>query len=75
MECTLQSRNAEELSFTYAPRFLACCVISSRTLLFASAIARDGMLANNEPWGSGSPWTGLFLTVSVVSVLQCEYEQ
>ena len=29
--------------------FLACCVTSSQTPLFLSAIARDGTLANDEP--------------------------
>ena len=48
----------EELSFTYGPRFPACHVTSSRTPLFASAIAQEGTLADSEPRGSGTPWKG-----------------
>ena len=52
------SQHYEELSFTYRPCFPACRVTSSRTPLFALAIAREGMLADSEPRGSDSPWTG-----------------
>ena len=52
------SQRWEELSLTYGPRFPACRVTSSRTPLFASAIAREGTLADSEPRGSGTLWMG-----------------
>ena len=39
----------------------------AHTLLFASAIAREGTLANSEPRGSGSPWTGFMYRMRAIA--------
>ena len=62
------SQRWEELSFTYGPRFLACCVTFSRTPLF-SVIAREGTLADSEPRRSGSLWTGFMYCRRAIVVI------